>query len=105
MACVAFKVFSSLFAFSSSFDKSAEVDLMLKIVLFNLSLICLCVSFAFIKSAVISYSINELYLDEFHSCPPNIAEDFYRNIFPSVTCSKNFKIVICGARPKLSKNA
>src|SRR5690606_12618238 len=46
------------------------------------------------KTAAIGNTVDLLYLDEFAHVPSNIAEDFYRSIYPTVSAIKNSKIII-----------
>lgn len=46
------------------------------------------------KTAAIGNTIDLLYLDEFAHVPSNIANDFYRSIYPTVSAIKNSKIII-----------
>lgn len=46
------------------------------------------------KTAAIGFNINFLYLDEFAHVKDNVAYDFYRSIFPTVSSFKNSKIAI-----------
>ncbi len=46
------------------------------------------------KTAAIGNTVDLLYLDEFAHVQNNIAEDFYRSIYPTVSAIKNSKIII-----------
>jgi hypothetical protein len=47
------------------------------------------------SSAMKGESISLLYLDEFAFVPDNIADDFMRSVYPTVSSSKKSKIIIC----------
>ena len=55
---------------------------------------CRIKSTATTKTAAIGNTIDLLYLDEFAHVQSNIAEDFYRSIYPTVSAMKNSKIII-----------
>lgn len=46
------------------------------------------------KTAAIGFTIDFLFLDEFAHVASNIADDFYRSIYPTVSSIKNSKIII-----------
>lgn len=46
------------------------------------------------SSAVRGFSINFLYLDEFAFVPPNIQEDFFNSVYPTIVSGKKTKLVI-----------
>lgn len=46
------------------------------------------------KTAAIGNTVDLLYLDEFAHVPENIAEAFYKSIYPTVSAIKNSKIII-----------
>ena len=52
------------------------------------------ISSATSSSAIRSYSINILYLDEFAHVPQNVADDFMRSVYPTIVTSKDAKIII-----------
>ena len=50
--------------------------------------------FATTKTASIGQAADFLYLDEFAYLPDNIAEKFYKSVFPTVSSMENSKIII-----------
>lgn len=46
------------------------------------------------SSAVRGYTFNYVYLDEFAFVPPNIADDFFQSVYPTISSGKNSKIFI-----------
>ena len=56
--------------------------------------------FATTKTASIGQSADFLYLDEFAYLPDNIAEKFYKSVFPTVANIENSKIIITSTKSR-----
>ena len=46
------------------------------------------------KKAAIGFTIHLLFMDEFAHIPQNFVETFYENVYPTVSASKNSKVII-----------
>ena len=55
---------------------------------------CKCVSSSTAAAAIRGMTISVLMLDEFAFVPPEIADDFYASVYPTITRDPNAKIVI-----------
>lgn len=46
------------------------------------------------SSAIRGWSINCLYLDEFAHVPPNVADDFFASVFPTISSGKTTQVIV-----------
>lgn len=55
---------------------------------------CRILAEATASGAIRGFTINLLYLDEFAHVPPNIAEDFFTAVYPTISSGKTSKIIL-----------